>query len=235
MIHLLPDMPAYVPITFGLTTLATLVLFYIAIKNSPNHSSKANIILFGLLALIILQSVLASANFFNSNTKSFPPPLILIFTPAFAVIILLFVTQKGRDFIDDLPLLHLTYLNIVRIPVEIVLYWLFLFKAIPELMTFSGRNFDILAGITAPFIAYFGFQKQKLSKPILLGWNIIALCLLLFIIGNAMLSLPTSLQKFAFEQANIGVLNFPFNLLPGFIVPVVLFGHLVAIRRLLQK
>ena len=40
----------------------------------------------------------------------------------------------------------LTLLHIVRVPVEIVLYWLFISKAIPGLMTFNGRNFDILAG-----------------------------------------------------------------------------------------
>ncbi|TAH22438.1 MAG: hypothetical protein EAZ08_00730 [Cytophagales bacterium] len=49
-----------------------------------------------------------------------------------------------------MPLKNLIYLNIVRIPVEIILFWLFVNKAIPELMTFEGRNLDIIAGITAP-------------------------------------------------------------------------------------
>jgi hypothetical protein len=45
----------------------------------------------------------------------------------------------------------LTLLHIIRIPVELGLYWLFIYKAIPQLMTFEGRNFDILVGLTVPF------------------------------------------------------------------------------------
>ena len=147
---------------------------------------------------------------------------------------ILFTTKKGESFIDSLPLINLTYLNIVRVPVELVLYWLFLNKAIPEGMTFSGRNFDILVGVTAPFIAYFGLRQQKIERKIILIWNFIALGLLLNIVINAVLSAPFKFQKFAFDQPNIAVLNFPFSWLPAYIVPTVLFGHLASIRQLLK-
>ena len=154
--------------------------------------------------------------------------------PTILTIILLISTAKGRQFIDSLPLKNLTYLNIVRIPVEIVLYWLFLNKVVPELMTFEGRNFDILAGISAPIIAYFGFTKSKLSRKTILIWNFICLGLLLNIVLNAFFSAPSPIQKFAFDQPNIAILNFPFSWLPTFIVPIVLFGHLTSIRQLLK-
>jgi len=83
--------------------------------------------------------------------------------PTILTILFLFARQKGREFIDSLPLKNLTYLNVVRIPVEIVLFWLFLNQAVPELMTFEGRNFDIIAGITAPIVAYFGLTKSKIE------------------------------------------------------------------------
>ena len=150
-------------------------------------------------------------------------------------IIILFSTQKGRNFIDSLPLTNITWLNIIRIPVEFVLFWLFVNKAVPQLMTFEGRNFDILSGITAPFIAYYGFTKGKLSARVILIWNFICLALLFNIVFNAVLSAPFVMQQFAFDQPNIAILNFPFNWLPTFIVPIVLFGHLVAIRQLLRK
>jgi hypothetical protein len=135
---------------------------------------------------------------------------------------------------DSLPLKNLTYLNVIRIPVEIDLFYLFLYKAVPELMTFEGRNFDIFSGITAPFIAYFAFTKAKLSKPILLIWNFICLGLLINIVVNAFFSAPFPFQKFAFEQPNVAILNFPFSWLPTFIVPIILFGHLSSIRQLLK-
>lgn len=148
---------------------------------------------------------------------------------------LLFVTKKGRKFIDSLPLKNLTWLNTVRVPVEIVLYWLFINNAIPKLMTFEGHNFDIIAGLTAPIIAYYGVSKKTISKPIILFWNFICLGLLINIVVTAFFSAPSPLQKFAFEQPNIAILNFPFNWLPTFIVPIVLLGHLVSIRQLLKS
>ncbi|HUQ96495.1 MAG TPA: hypothetical protein VM010_02440, partial [Chitinophagaceae bacterium] len=41
--------------------------------------------------------------------------------------------------------------------------------------------------------------------------------------------------QLAFDQPDIAVLYFPFVLLPGVVVPVVLLSHLAAIRQLLVK
>ncbi len=129
----------------------------------------------------------------------------------------------------------MTYLNVVRIPVEIVLFLLFLHNAVPEIMTFEGRNFDIIAGISAPFIAYYGLTKNRLNRHSILIWNFICLGLLMNIVTNGLFSAPSPIQKFAFDQPNIAILNFPFSWLPTFIVPIVLFGHLTSIRKLLKK
>ena len=230
---MIENLPTYISVVFGLTTFATLILFYFAIKNSQTDSSKskANFIVFGLTVWLIIQAVLTLNNFYNIDTTSFPPKFLLLIIPPLLTIVILFTTKKGQNFIDSLPLINLTYLNIVRIPVELVLYWLFLNKTVPELMTFAGRNFDILAGITAPIVAYFGLQQQKFDRKIILIWNFIALALLLNIVINAVLSAPFAFQKFAFDQPNIAVLNFPFSWLPAYLVPTVLFGHLVSIRK----
>ena len=100
-------------------------------------------------------------------------------------------------------------------------------------MTFEGRNFDIFSGLSAPIVYYFGFVKRKLNRRIVLVWNFVCLALLLNIVITGVLSAPTAFQKFSFDQPNIAVLNFPFVLLPAFIVPMVLFSHLVSIRQLL--
>jgi hypothetical protein len=113
--------------------------------------------------------------------------------------------------------------------------WLYIYKTIPVEMTLEGRNFDILSGITAPFIFYFGFIKNKISKPFIIGWNIICFGLLLNVVLNSILSSPLLFQKFGFNQPNIAILYFPFALLPSLIVPIIFFSHLVVIKRLLKK
>jgi hypothetical protein len=231
------NLPTYISLTFGLTSIATLLLFIWTIRNSNAEQTrkKTTPIFIGLTIWLTIQAVLTLKNTYSFDTNSFPPKIMLLgILPPFFAIILLFLTSKGRQFIDSLPIKNLTYLNLVRIPVEVVLFWLFLNKAIPELMTFEGRNFDILAGITAPLIAYFGLTKQKVSRTILLLWNLLCLGLLITIVYHALFSAPSPIQKFAFDQPNIAILYFPFSWLPTFIVPIVLFGHLTSIRKATQ-
>ena len=232
---MIENLPTYISLIFALTTFATLMFFYLAVKKSTSEttSKKATTILFCLTIWLAIQAVLTLKYVYISDTTSIPPKILLFgILPPILTIILLFATSKGRQFIDTLPLTNIIYLNVVRIPVEVILLWLFLNKAIPQLMTFEGRNFDIIAGITAPFIAYFGLTKGKLSRQLILVWNFICLALLLNIVINALFSAPSPLQKFAFDQPNIAILNFPFSWLPTFIVPIVLFGHLTSIRQL---
>jgi len=232
---MLKDLPNYITTTFYLTTLATFVFFYIAIKKSA-YGNKANIISLGLIIWLVIQLIL-STNLVYVKTIGNIPPLfpILGFLPMIILIIILFNNNVVKHFIDSLPLAHLTFLSTIRIPVEIVLWWLFLYNALPEMATFEGRNLDIIAGITAPFIAYFGYVKGKLNNKILLVWNILGLLLLINIVVIALFSFPTAFQQLNFDQPNIAMLYFPFFWLPSFIVPIVLFSHFVSIRQLLGK
>jgi hypothetical protein len=226
--------PYFIATLFAVTTFVALFIFISAVRNSSHSKNKANLIFTGSVIWLTIQALLP-LNGFYQNTLTMPPRLIAAVLPPFLVLVLLFSSKKGRRFIDGLPLQTLTWLNIVRIPVEIGLYYLFLYKANPQLMTFEGRNFDIIAGITAPLIAWFGFAKRQLSNKIILTWNIICLLLVLNIVTIGILSAPSRIQQLAFDQPNIAVLYFPFTWLPSFIVPLVIFTHLVSIRQLLYN
>ncbi len=224
---MITGLPVYISIVFALTVLLAL---YFIIKAGARSTTVISI----LVILLIYLGVLGYNNFFTV-TDTVPPRFPVLILPSLLIIIFLFITKKGKQFLDSLDAKWLTWLHVVRVPVEIVLFWLFVHKQVPQLMTFEGRNFDILSGITTPLIAYFGYTKFKLSKPVLLLWNFICLGLVLNILIIGLLSAPTPIQQFAFDQPNAGVLHFPFVWLPGFIVPAVLFAHLVCIRQLLKK
>ena len=147
----------------------------------------------------------------------------------------LFISKKGKNFITTLDSKALTLLHVVRIPVEIVLFWLFCEGKIPQIMTFEGRNFDILAGMSAPIIWHLGFNKKTIPKWLLIAWNFVCLALLFNIVFYAILSVPTTFQVFGLEQPNIAILYFPFIWLPSFIVPIVIFSHMVVIKKLLYN
>jgi len=220
----LQDVPLYVSVVFISTTILTLLLLLRA-TNPP----KAVIV--GLILWLTFQAYLGYTGFYlEIATKPFR--FLLAAPPALLLILGVFASNKGRSWVDTLSLKTLTLIHVIRIPVELVLYWLFLYKMVPELMTFSGRNFDILAGITAPIVYYFAIVKKTIGRKGLLFWNVICLLLLLNIVANAILSTPMPIQQFAFDQPNLAILHLPIIWLPTFVVPVVLFSHFVAIYRL---
>jgi hypothetical protein len=218
-------LPLYVGILFGVTTLLTIYLFYKASRNS-----KFAILLVALW--LVIQSIVSLTGFYT-HMDTTPPRFPFLILPPVLIIISLFVTTAGKHYIDTLDIKTLTLLHTIRVPVEIVLYLLCVYKTIPEIMTFEGRNLDILSGVTAPAIYYFGFVTKRINKNILLLWNLICLGLLVNIVTTAILSAPLPFQQLAFEQPNIAVLYFPFTWLPCCVVPLVLLAHLVAIRKLL--
>ena len=218
------DLPAYISILFGFTTILTAWLFYKATGNSKP-------VLLIILIWLAVQALIAGSGFYTV-TDTLPPRFLLLVLPPLLVIAGLFLSPNGRKFIDGLDLKSLTILHTIRIPVELVLFYLFTYKAVPELMTFEGRNFDILSGITAPVIFYFAFIRKQFDRKVLLIWNVICLGLLVNIVSNAILSAPFPFQQFAFDQPNIAVLYFPFIWLPCCVVPLVLLSHLAAFRQL---
>ena len=221
------NLPAYIKVVFALTTFLTVLIFYKASGNSKH-------VLIIILAWLIFQAVMGLSGFYLV-TDTIPPRFLLLIGPPLLFILVLFVTRSGKAYLDNLDLKNLTILHVIRIPVEVVLFLLFVNKGVPELMTFEGRNFDILSGITAPIIYYVAFDNGQPKKKILIAWNIACLGLLINIVLNAALSVPSAIQKFAFDQPNVGVLFFPFNWLPACVVPLVLLSHLAALRQLLRS
>jgi hypothetical protein len=217
----------FLKIAFIIITVLAVAQFY--------RATKRSIPFLVIISVWVLVQLFIGLSDFYLNTTALPPRFAFLIVPPLLVTILLFVTKKGKAFIDSLDTKKLTILHAIRIPVEIVLYYLFVAKVIPQEMTFEGRNFDIIAGITAPIIYYFGYIKNRLLKSILIAWNIICLGLLFNIVVVAILSVTTPFQQFGFTQPNIAIAYFPFNLLACVIVPLVFLAHLVCLRRILKE
>ena len=228
------NLPWYISVSFIITTFLTVGFFLFAVRQSVSETAAAKILAFALAFWLIFQAMLGLGGFYL-ETETVPPRLMLFGVfPALLTIILYFIFAR-KNFIEQLPLKTLTLLHIIRIPVEIVLFWLFQQKMIPQLMTFEGRNFDILSGLTAPVVVWLAFRGGTVNRNLLIVWNLLALGLLFNIVINAILSLPSPFQQFAFDQPNRAVLYFPFLWLPTVIVPLVLFSHLISLWQLFKN
>lgn len=223
---MIEGLPSWINGLFLLTTGITILLFYFA-----NGRKKSLLVL--LLAWTIMQSALAISGFYQI-TNTFPPRFLLVLLPTTILIVVGLLPKYRKSLVGSRNRALSTFLHTVRIPVEIVLLYLFINKMVPELMTFEGRNFDILAGLSAPIMGMLILTKRA-GIGLLIAWNVAALFLVSFILFNGILSAELPFQQFGFEQPNRAVTYFPYVLLPAVIVPIVLYTHLSDIILLLKE
>ena len=230
---MIEQVPACVSITFLITSFVTVAIFTSAVLRAEPRSFAAKVLLVILPAWMIFQAVLASGGFFLNSDAVTPRLFLFGPLPALVFIIVYFVVAR-ESVIEKLPLAHLTLIHTIRIPVEIVLAWLFTAGMVPEVMTYHGTNFDILSGITAPIVYFIAFRGGRVNTKLLAAWNVFALVLLINIVTTAVLCVPSPIQKLAFDQPNIAILYFPYIWLPTVIVPIVLFCHLASFWKIFR-
>jgi len=219
-------LPLPINLFFLITVLLALWLFGKAVRGSKTA-------VFGSLLWMCLQSAIALSGFYLvSNTR--PPHFFLVIAPPIFLIAGLFLTAAGRCFLDEMDLKWCVLLHTIRILVELNLYWLYLYKQVPALMTFEAGNLDILVGFTAP-IVWWAYNTGRIGRSGLLVWNGICLLSVLNAFARAMLSAPFGFQKFAFDQPTVAILSFPFVLLPAFIVPAAILCHLAVFKKLFHS
>jgi len=230
---MIEQVPAYISIVFLITSFLTFGIFAYAIKSVGFNVFWSKLLLFVVPFWMLFQAVTAKSGFYLF-TDTFPPRLAL-FSVFPAVLLIAVCLLTGRDFIERLPLKILTGIHVVRIPVELVLSWLYGQGLIPQVMTFHGWNFDIVSGILAVIVTWSAFRGGRVNTKMLVAFNVVGLLLLANIVTIAILSLQSPIQKLAFDQPNRAVLYFPYIWLPAMIVPVVLFSHLASLLKLFRN
>jgi hypothetical protein len=215
-----------ISLIFGLISFLAAFTFYQAVGQPRRFGIAAGI-------WILLQSVISAAGFYT-NTDPVVPRMLLMVVPPVVLMAWLFLARPGKALLDKMDMHLLTVIHVVRAPLEVVLYWLYLSKVVPQEMTFGGGNPDILSGLTAPAIYYWGLLKGKVRWQLLVFWNLVSFGLLLNVILKSILSAPLLFQTIGFEQPNVAVLHFPFVFWPGVVAPIIACSHLVVIRNLVK-
>ena len=222
---MIQDFSYIVQVAFILVCFISIFIFF--------YASRSKIFVLYSLIWLLIQSIIAFSGLYL-NFNSFPPRMMILgLLPSLIFLISLFFSKNGKLFIEQIDLKILTYVHTIRLPIEIILFLLFSAELMSIYVTLEGTNFDIITGISAPVIALIAFKKKKILKKTLLIWNFLGLLLLINVMVTAVLSTPSTIQMIAFNQPNIAILYFPFNFLPSYIAPLMLFSHLVAIKKLL--
>ncbi|HEX6124728.1 MAG TPA: hypothetical protein VFZ23_05080, partial [Pyrinomonadaceae bacterium] len=157
------DVPGYVSIVFILTVLLTVGIFLYAVVKAGISSQPAKFLLTFVLFWMVIQAALAAMGFFQNFDVM--PPRTFAFGPLPFFLLTFVYLFFFRRFLADLPLATLTILHVIRVPIELVLLWLYQSGQVPVEMTFEGRNFDILSGITAPIVYVLAFRNRRVNRP----------------------------------------------------------------------
>lgn len=160
---------------------------------------------------------------FDLFPLNFAPVLVI----PFITIIIVTFSGKLRHLLPLVPHKSIIHLQVFRVFVEILLWALFVQHLLPEQMTFEGRNFDILSGLTAPLAAIFLVR----SRVGMIVWNLVCLGLLINIVTVAILSMPVPFRVFDNGPSNVIVTQFPYILLPGMLVPLAYGLSFFSLRR----
>lgn len=215
----------------------TLIFFFRSVRYSEagRSSSLRFTVFFVVFLWVLFQAVLSYIGFY-SQFSAIPPRLILTGVgPAVLMVIVFLITPSLRKVITEFRLEDLILISVVRIPVEIMLHQLFEAKLVPQDMTYSGMNWDILSGLTAPLMIWIARKDFLWTRQVLIVWHVLTLGLLINIVTIAILSAPFPFQQINFDQPNIAVFSFPFIFLPTFIVPMVLWSTLTGLVKLYKS
>lgn len=207
----------------------TILFFWLLLRLfRPAVSAKAfrnmTIAFVGWGIFLSIWSISGMAGRFDLFPLNMAPVLVV---PFVSIIIFTFLPATRRALAQIEPR-SIARLQVFRVFVELLLWALFVQNLLPVQMTFEGRNFDVISGLTAPVAALL-FVRSKWAMAI---WNLLCLGLLINIVTVAIMSMPGPLRVFQNEPANTIVAEFPFILLPGMLVPLAYGLSFLSLRQI---
>jgi hypothetical protein len=162
---------------------------------------------------------------------SAPPTMLVVLVLSVVLAIALALSPFGRRIALGLPVVALVGYQGFRVIVELLMHRAYSEGLMPVQMSYSGRNFDIVTGITALAVAAW-LGTGRSSRKLLVTWNTLGVVLLVNILAVAFLSAPTPLRLFMNEPANDWITRAPWVWLPTVMVFAAVFGHVALYRRL---
>jgi hypothetical protein len=143
------------------------------------------------------------------------------------------LSRWGTVLLRGLPLWALVGYQVFRLPLELVMHRAYEEGLLPQQMTYSGRNFDIVSGITAGLLGAWLLWRPA-PRWVIAAWNALGLALLVNVVTIAILSTPV-FAAFGPDRLNTLVTYPPFVWLPAVLVVAAFAGHVLVWRWLREQ
>jgi hypothetical protein len=162
-----------------------------------------------------------------------PPKFpILVFLPLVVGMIVFYSRKKNSAILHSIPRAWPIYFQSFRIAVELLILFTFFEGILPQSATFEGMNFDVLMGLSAPFVGMY-VAKHPNSKTIQYVWNALGICMVLFVafIIASSIYFPTIWNSDT-PIVSMRFLEMPYLLLAGYLAPMAIFVHVLSLAQL---
>lgn len=233
------ESPLYTKILFYLIVIVTFAFLMSFIKKGVELSGidrergarlqlRVMFVTFGWMMLLAIAALLG----FFSQFDVIPPRPFFSVIGSVILMVILYRNKTFQEISVHVPLHWIANFQFFRVPIEIFLWLMMLENIIPVQMTFEGFNFDVVPALLGPVIGYLVFKSKKLPMSVASTWNVIGIATVLIIVTIATLSMPSPLRQFMNEPSNTMIGYFPFVWLPGFLVPMAIFMHLVNLKQI---
>ena len=222
--------PSELTVAFVVLSLMVVALDVLIVRRAAPEDKRARwtAIAVGVaLAWLAIHALVAESGLLERATT--PPPIAPYLLVTNIAALWLSFSRVGLA-LARLPLAILVGLQVFRAPLEWILHALYSSGDLPIQMTWSGRNFDVLTGISAAAVAYLAHRGG--SDRVVFWWNVIGLGLLINVVGIALLSSPLPIRHFMNEPALLLPFHAPFNWIVNVHVWTALVSHLVLFRAL---
>lgn len=186
---------------------------------------------YGIAGWLTVLAVLSHRGFFL-DFDAMPPRIGLALLLPFAVGLLLLPTHGTRHYLAVTPPAWLIYTQSFRIVMELILFALAVQRRAPALITFEGRNADIIIGLTALPVAYFAVARRSWPRRVAIVWNVIGILVLANVVLHAQLAAPGPYRVFMTDPSTAFLGTFPYIWLPGFLVPLAFWLHAASLLQL---
>ena len=194
------------------------------------RTRRATLVTMVLTVMWMEATWMAAANGVLRQWNRTPPPFALFVLAILAIAAGIVFSPYGRRLAATLPVWLLVLVQAFRFPLELAMHGMYEHGVMPVQMSYSGRNFDIVTGVTALVVARFT-ASGRAGARLVLAWNVLGLLLLANVVTVAILSTPP-IAYFGPERLNVWVTYPPYVWLPAVLVLAALAGHLLIFRAL---
>jgi hypothetical protein len=189
-------------------------------------------IIAGLAIWLVYVGLFSSLGYMRDASLR-PPGIVWVVGPVVLFVVLVVVRSNiAARVAAGIPLWLILGFESFRIGVELFMHRLWENGLVPKLLTYAGGNVDMFVGLSAPIIAWIA-TRGRLGLRLAMGWNVLGLLSLANVAASSVLTGP--LKLISTEVPNVAMGIFPYTLIPGFLAPLAVTLHVLAIRAIAAR